>query len=43
MCRADTEPIAETDLKRMALIGGMKDRALAEKALAHDSGRRVQK
>ena len=34
LCRADTEPITETDLKRMALIGGMKDRALAEKALA---------
>ena len=34
LCRADTEPITETDLKRMVLIGGMKDRALAEKALA---------
>ena len=27
-------PIKETDLTRMALIGGMKDRSLAEKALA---------
>ena len=36
LCRADTEPIKETDLARMALIGGMKDRSLAEKALAEN-------
>ena len=36
LCRADTEPIKETDLSRMALIGGMKDRSLAEKALAEN-------
>lgn len=36
LCRADTEPIKETDLTRMALIGGMKDRSLAEKALAEN-------
>ena len=27
LCRADTEPITESDLKRMVLIGGMKHRA----------------
>ena len=36
LCRADTVPIKETDLTRMALIGGMKDRSLAEKALAEN-------
>ena len=36
LCRADSEPIKETDLTRMALIGGMKDRNLAEKALAEN-------
>ena len=34
LCRGDVEPIKEEDLIRMALIGGMKDRGLAEKALA---------
>ena len=42
LCRADSEAIKEEDLTRMALmvggrialIGGMKDRSLVEKALA---------
>ena len=36
LCRADSVPIKEEDLTRMALIGGMKDRSLAEKALAEN-------
>ena len=36
LCRADVVPIKEEDLTRMALIGGMKDRSLAEKALAEN-------
>ena len=36
LCRADIVPIKEEDLTRMALIGGMKDRSLAEKALAEN-------
>ena len=33
---ADSEPIEEEDLTRMALIDGMKDRSLAGKALAEN-------
>ena len=34
LCRAESETIMEENLTRMALIGGMNDRSLVEKALA---------
>ena len=36
LCQAHTQPVTEEDLVRMALIGGMRDRTLAEKALAEN-------
>ena len=36
LCREDLVTIKETDLARMALIGGMKDRSLAENALSEN-------
>ena len=36
LCQANTQPITEEDLVRMALIGGMRDRTLAEKVLAEN-------
>ena len=36
LCRTDEEPITSEDLKRMSLVAGMKDRTLAEKAIAEE-------
>ena len=36
ICRVDERPITGDDLKRMSLIAGMKDRTLAEKAMAEE-------
>ena len=36
LCRADEQRITSDDLKRMALIAGMKDRTLAEKAIGEE-------
>lgn len=36
LCRIEEQPITSDDLKRMSLIAGMKDRTLAEKALAEE-------
>ena len=35
---ADEKPLDSSDLKRISLLAGMKDRTLAEKALAEDQG-----
>jgi hypothetical protein len=36
LCRADEQRITSDDLKRMALIAGMKDRSLAEKCIGEE-------
>ena len=36
ICRVEEQPITGDDLKRMSLIAGMKDRTLAEKAMAEE-------
>ena len=36
LCRIEEQPLTGDDLKRMSLIAGMKDRTLAEKALAEE-------
>ena len=36
LCRMDEEILIGDDLKRMAILSGMKDQALAEKAIAEE-------
>ena len=36
LCRIDEQPLTGEDLKRISLIAGMRDRTLAEKALAEE-------
>ena len=36
LCRTEEMPLASADMQRMSLIAGMKDRTLAEKAIAEE-------